>query len=100
MPPKAMHLTDEEVKKLDEVLVIDPGRRTIATAWLPSSGAFFLDRNAYYKLSSMNKAKRYHKKKRTHRYSSNWTTPATTQGKQAGSYNSKATRVLQHFVSN
>ena len=58
-----MHLTAEEVKKLDEILAIDPGRQTIATAWLPSSGAFFLDGNVYYKLSSVNKAKRYHERK-------------------------------------
>jgi len=50
VPAKAVHLTDKEVKKLDEVLAINPYRRTVATAWLPSSGAFFLDRNVYYKL--------------------------------------------------
>jgi len=58
-----MHLTAEEVKKLDEVLAIDPGRQTIATAWLPSSEAFFLDRNVHYKLSGVNKAERYHERK-------------------------------------
>ena len=63
IPAKAMHLTAEEVKKLDEVLAIDPGRQTIATAWLPSSEAFFLDKNVYYKLSGVSKAKRYHERK-------------------------------------
>ena len=58
-----MHLTDEEVKKFDEVLAGDPGRRTIATVWSPSSGEFSLDRNVYYKLSGVNKAKRYHERK-------------------------------------
>ena len=49
--------------KFDEVLAVDSGRRTIATAWSPSSGAFFRDRNVYYKLSGVNKAKRYHERK-------------------------------------
>ena len=82
IPAKAVHLRTEEVKKLDEVLAIDPGRQTIATAWLPSSEAFFLDRNVHYKLSGVNKAENT-TKERTHRHNSNWTTPATTQEKQA-----------------
>ena len=63
IPAKAVHLTEEEVRKFDEVLAVDSGRRTIATAWSPSSGAFFRDRNVYYKLSGVNKAKRYHERK-------------------------------------
>jgi len=63
IPAKAMHLTDEEVKKFGEVLAINSGRRTIAPAWSPSSGAFFRDRNVYYKLSSVKKVKGYHERK-------------------------------------
>ena len=62
-PAKAVHLTEEEVRKFDEVPAVDSGRRTIAPAWSPSSGAFFRDRNVYYKLSGVNKAKRYHERK-------------------------------------
>jgi hypothetical protein len=63
IPAKAVHLTEEEVRKFDEVPAVDSGRRTIAPAWSPSSGAFFRDRNVYYKLSGVNKAKRYHERK-------------------------------------
>ena len=63
IPAKAVHLTEEEVRKFDEVPAVDSGRRTTAPAWSPSSGAFFRDRNVYYKLSGVNKAKRYHERK-------------------------------------
>ena len=62
IPAKAVHLTEEEVRKFDEVSAVDSGRRTVAPAWSPSSGAFFRDRNVYYKLSGVNKAKRYHER--------------------------------------
>ena len=38
----------------------DAGRRTIATSWSPTRGAFFLERSKYHKYSWVNKAKRYH----------------------------------------
>jgi hypothetical protein len=46
-----MKLSADDVKVYDEINVLDPGRRTIATTWNLATCAFFLEREEHYKLS-------------------------------------------------
>ena len=48
---KSMKLSADDVKVYDEINVLDPERRTIATTWNLATCAFFLEREEHYKLS-------------------------------------------------
>ena len=60
IPAKAMKLSVDDMKACEEIVALDPGRRTILTTWSPSTGAFFVERNKYYELSRARTAKEYH----------------------------------------
>jgi hypothetical protein len=44
IPAKAMRLSGEKVNAYKGINAVDPGQRTIATMWIPTTGAFFPER--------------------------------------------------------
>ena len=51
IPAKAMKLSAEDVKAYNEIIALDPGRKTIAKICNPTAGAFLLEREKSYEFA-------------------------------------------------
>ena len=59
IPAKAMRLSGDKVNAYKGINAVDPGQRTIATMWIPTTGAFFSERKKNKELSRAQRALDY-----------------------------------------